>query len=353
MFYSKYIPSLFKQDNLKQAKLKHDKALNEFVFSIIPDEESIPTYCGKRNLLELSVEVARLKYVLLKSPMETRQGRIWKAYDTLNNRYVGVKEASTYCVENQKNIYGHSVAEDVINESLILTQLQTYPESHPGIVKIYNTWKTDESYFMAFEWCDGGNLSTKLPRNQKRNNKFYSTSRRNYHNEFVGSVASQITNSIAYLHDKQIVHGDLSLDNIMLIHKKSKQIRIIDFGLARIGNTNLHEHSAGKTSYMSPECYDGKKDYDGKKNDVWCFGVCLFILLFGMNPYDEPFKNDFRFQMIWNGKLRQLLQKCGVTHFAQSSAIDLLEKIFRPQNERLSMKQILKHPWIRDISSRY
>ena len=98
----------------------------------------------------------------------------------------------------------------------------------------------------------------------------------------------QIVDAFEYLHQIQISHRDIKLDNI-LIDEKTRMIKIIDFGFAAFtadnqGKTQLHRIFCGTPSYMAPELVR-KHEYDGKKVDMWAIGVLLFTLLAGTFPF--------------------------------------------------------------------
>ena len=45
-------------------------------------------------------------------------------------------------------------------------------------------------------------------------------------------IAQQLFRAIRYLHDRNIAHADLKLDNILLQETTVASLRVIDFGLA-------------------------------------------------------------------------------------------------------------------------
>jgi len=72
----------------------------------------------------------------------------------------------------------------------------------------------------------------------------------------------QIINGINYLHNKNISHLDIKLDNIIL--DDNKVVKIIDFGFSTISKEdNLLSFFCGTPSYMPPEIVK-KTDYIGK-----------------------------------------------------------------------------------------
>jgi Tol biopolymer transport system component len=105
-------------------------------------------------------------------------------------------------------------------------------------------------------------------------------------------IAHQIADGLEAAHEKGIIHRDLKPGNVKI--KPDGSVKVLDFGLAKVGGTptaatdesptiTLSETKAGvilgTASYMSPEQVRGK-DVD-KRADIWAFGVVLYEMLTG------------------------------------------------------------------------
>jgi len=96
-------------------------------------------------------------------------------------------------------------------------------------------------------------------------------------------IFKQLIEGLNHLHQKNIVHRDIKLENILLDSKLN--LKIIDFGFSI-------EHPKDKTlnvfcgtpSYMAPELAM-KKDYYGHLIDIWAAGILLYVLLVGYFPF--------------------------------------------------------------------
>ena len=93
-------------------------------------------------------------------------------------------------------------------------------------------------------------------------------------------IMQQLLRGLVYLHkDKWICHRDIKGANILL--SKSGEVRITDFGLARVLNpmvsTNNYTTRVVTLWYRSHELLLGKRDYDFGV-DIWSL-ACVFIEL--------------------------------------------------------------------------
>ena len=96
----------------------------------------------------------------------------------------------------------------------------------------------------------------------------------------------------AFLHEQEMVHNDIKLDNAVLSNDGSGRLWLVDFGnIRRVGRFNplsaLFFRSPvkvfGTATYLAPELLSGKKAT--KQSDIYALGVCCFILLSGKPPY--------------------------------------------------------------------
>jgi serine/threonine protein kinase len=96
-------------------------------------------------------------------------------------------------------------------------------------------------------------------------------------------IFKQIIEGIFYLHEKNIFHRDIKLENIII--KDKVDIKIIDFGFGTFSPRNkLLNFFCGTPSYMPPEIIL-KKDYLGEFADIWSIGILLYTILCGAFPF--------------------------------------------------------------------
>lgn len=110
----------------------------------------------------------------------------------------------------------------------------------------------------------------------------------------------------------------------------------------------------GSIMYVSPEVWDSIRNmeeevdistFDPFKADVWSCGIALAILAFGNPLFDTPVRTDGAYMLVINGELNKLLKlwkyKCS------DALLDLLNKILTIEEKRISLYEIMQHPWVK------
>ncbi|GIL51430.1 hypothetical protein Vafri_7415 [Volvox africanus] len=101
------------------------------------------------------------------------------------------------------------------------------------------------------------------------------------------NMALDIAKGMEYLHNCKpvLVHRDLKSPNLLV--DKDYTIKVCDFGLSQVKmNTFLTAKSqGGSPAWMAPEILRGEQC--DEKSDVFSFGVILYELVTGKEPWDE------------------------------------------------------------------
>jgi len=96
---------------------------------------------------------------------------------------------------------------------------------------------------------------------------------------------------------------------------------------------------------MAPEVY-ASKEYSPEKADIWCLAVMLFMMLVGAPPYECPNPTNPAYRFIISGRLRDVLSHWKRLPLVSADALDVMEKIFKPENERISMEELRSHKYV-------
>ncbi len=119
------------------------------------------------------------------------------------------------------------------------------------------------------------------------------------------SLAMQIGEGLTYLHENGVVHRDLSASNIFLSLDAQAALvaKIGDFGLSRrTAEQTSMTALIGTIQYMAPEMLTsatqaGRVEYSAAV-DVFSFGIVLWQLLTGQQPYAATLATHNRFQLL-------------------------------------------------------
>ncbi len=143
---------------------------------------------------------------------------------------------------------------------------------HPAIISIYDAGEEDELAYLCMEFFKGSNL---IPYTQPDNLLPLAQ---------LIPLVQMVADALDYAHSQGVVHRDIKPANI-LYNPASGQVKITDFGIARITDTHSTRTGVilGTPSYMSPEQLAGKC-LDGR-TDLFSLGIMFYQLLTGQLPF--------------------------------------------------------------------
>ena len=224
--------------------------------------------------------------------------------------------------------------------------------NHPNIIKLEEVKKTTNHYYIVMEFANGGELSKCL---EKYKLKYH----RAFPEEIVQYLMRQIVSALSHIHNLNIIHRDLKLENIMLNFDSEKdkqelnmmkaQIKIIDFGCAIIlpYQGALGFTVVGSRPYMDPlilEEYYNQAKADkrigyGPEVDIWSLGCVCYHLYMGKIPFQGKNTKEI-IDKINQGKY--VLPKNRSPELS-----DFLTKMLQYDGKsRLTAKQLGKHPFL-------
>lgn len=115
-------------------------------------------------------------------------------------------------------------------------------------------------------------------------------------------VASQTAQALAAAEQHGLVHRDLKPANLMLVKGAGINVKVIDFGLAKIvggqetGDTITFDGFVGTPAFASPEQFAGKEV--DQRSDYFSLGSTLFYLLTGENPFKANELTELRQRIV-------------------------------------------------------
>lgn len=151
--------------------------------------------------------------------------------------------------------------------------------NHPNIITLYDYAETNGRPYLVIEYVPGQDLweldnsytPALMPLTE------------------VLPIIDGVLAALEYSHNHQVIHRDLKPENIMIT--PDKQVKVMDFGLARIeGQSRLTQDGlvAGTASYLAPELALGEPG--DHRVDLYAMGVIMYELLTGRRPFsgDDP-----------------------------------------------------------------
>lgn len=115
----------------------------------------------------------------------------------------------------------------------------------------------------------------------------------NHNEQELYCIWKQIVNGVQYLHELDICHRDLKLENLVF-DLDFKFIKIIDFATAHKLKTKdeLSVGLVGSKKYAAPETFASLK-YDGKAADMWALGIICYYIFNGRRfPWSMAHHSD-------------------------------------------------------------
>ncbi|KAI8881322.1 kinase-like protein [Backusella circina FSU 941] len=151
--------------------------------------------------------------------------------------------------------------------------------NHPGIVKLYWTFKDNRSLYFVLDLAKNGELYTYIRRLAPfdvETAKFY---------------AAELLLAIEHIHSRGVIHRDIKPENILM--DDHMHIKVTDFGSAKILTENNEQQDeqqqqparsfVGTAEYVSPELLQSEPV--SKEADLWAFGCVVYQMLSGKSPF--------------------------------------------------------------------
>jgi len=119
--------------------------------------------------------------------------------------------------------------------------------------------------------------------------------------------AEQLLEAVSCAHEHNIIHCDIKPDNLLLF--PDNQLRLTDFGIARVALHTLQGTGSGTLGYVAPEQAMGKPSF---RSDVFSSGVVIHEMLTGEVPewpFTWPLPGHERLRSKVHPNLIKLLRK--------------------------------------------
>lgn len=208
---------------------------------------------------------------------EGGMGVVYKAFDNITKRFVAVK-----------TIRGAIDADSIEmfhKEWSVLARL-----CHPNIIDILDIGDFVENQgrqpYFVMPLLPGTTLD-----------KLIKTSSRRLTPERTIEIICQACRGLQAAHDQGVVHRDIKPSNLFVMDDDT--VKIIDFGVVHLADTETRAAVKGTLQYTAPEQLDLKPATT--RSDLWSLGVVSYEALTGRRPFDgknvDEIADAIRFRM--------------------------------------------------------
>ncbi|KAL1158452.1 hypothetical protein V6Z11_A08G225300 [Gossypium hirsutum] len=188
---------------------------------------------------------------------------------------VAIKRIKKSCFSGRSSEQDR-LMKDFWREAQILSNLH-----HPNVVAFYGVVPDGIGGTLATvtEYMVNGSLRNVLTKKERS---------LDLHKRLI--IAMGAAFGMEYLHAKNIVHFDLKCDNLLVNLRDPQRpiCKVGDFGLSRIKrNTLVSGGVRGTLPWMAPELLNGSSTKVSEKVDVFSFGISMWEILTGEEPYAD------------------------------------------------------------------
>jgi len=218
--------------------------------------------------------------------LESRPSDAFQPGDLLNNTYrieglLG-RGGTSDVYKARSDISGRLAALKVLKAEfsgnddylVLLTREEEIREiRHDAVVRYSENHRTPDGHvYLVMDYVEGPGLDKRLKQGPMSP-------------EDLLTVCRRVTEGLQAAHNRNIVHRDLSPDNIILEGGDPAKAVIIDFGIAKDTNpgaeTIVGNEFAGKYAYAAPEQLNGQSD---ARSDIYSLGALLLANFRGASP---------------------------------------------------------------------
>ena len=216
--------------------------------------------------------------------------------------------------------------------------------NHKNILKVYghglgilktSSGITQQVFYIIMDYLNHGSLLSQIDGNI------------GFGEDLGRLIFSQLLDGLEAIHDSNIVHRDIKLENIML-SGNDYTLKYVDFGFATEKSNGYLTTFLGTPNYAAPELHL-KQPYLGVYEDIFSLGVTLFIIITGHLPFILPLPNDPLYQYIFCVDYINYWRKRNIK--VSPSFMELFDNLiaFSP-SQRPSISEIRNSKWMKEIN---
>ena len=241
-------------------------------------------------------------------------GNVTLGIHKLTGKYVAIKTIEKRFMKDEFS------RRKVFQEVYILKKIR-----HANVIRLLEVFEDSEHMLIVMEFAAGGDLLK------------YVRERGPLPEAHGREIFRQVVYGLGHIHSRSVLHRDIKLDNILL--DIDEGVKICDFGVSKIvSKDDIIKEQCGTPAYIAPEVISNE-GYQGFYIDHWSLGILLYAML----TANVPFKAK---------NMEELLEVIRTKRVAfpvklSETAMDLIKSLLKLNpRERLSIPEILSHPWM-------
>uniref|UniRef100_A0A182N4B6 Membrane-associated tyrosine- and threonine-specific cdc2-inhibitory kinase n=1 Tax=Anopheles dirus TaxID=7168 RepID=A0A182N4B6_9DIPT len=241
-------------------------------------------------------------------------GEVFKVRSRTDGRLYAVKKSKTFFRSTQ-------------SRQLCLEEVRRYEQfsDHENCVKLYHAWEQDDRLYMQMELC-------------RENLEVFAREQQQLPDERIWSILVDLLLALKSLHDRNLIHLDIKLDNILVTDDGT--CKLADFGIVfDLSKGNARYATEGDSRYMAPELMEGQYT---KAADIFSLGIATLELACNL-------------ELPANGRMWQRLRSGQslpehLTRRISCTLRDIIHSMMNPApTERPTVDTLLKHPIVQKL----
>ncbi len=260
-----------------------------YCMSAIEDSENICPVCGNEDSVDVAAHhllpgtLLNGRFYVGKALGEGGFGITYIGRDTNLDMKVAIKEFYPNGYVNRSNTISAQVNDSVtagrkdffikgrerfLQEARVLAKFS----GESGIVNVRDFFEENNTAYIIMEYLDGIDLKSYLKQNGTLTG------------EETVSLLMPVMNSLKKVHEQNLIHRDISPDNIMLVGDK---VKLLDFGAARSVSASENRSLSVmlKPGYAPEEQYRSKGN-QGPWTDIYALCATMYKCITGITPDD-------------------------------------------------------------------
>jgi serine/threonine protein kinase len=237
-------------------------------------------------------------------------GIVFHAEDTKANRSLAFKILLPELSQNEEEM-----------QRFVRAMKTVLPLRHPNLIGLYGAGKTGPYCWVAMEYIAGESMTQVIDRIGVAGMLDW---------RYAFKVGIHIARGLAYAHNHQIIHRNVTPRNIML-QATDKAVKLGDLMLAKALEGPLARHITrsgqlvGDVAYMSPERTRGLTHIDGR-SDLYGLGATLYALLTGRPPFEGATLTEKITRIRQTEPVKPSKYQLAIPHFFEAIVVKLLAR---------------------------